>query len=172
MNNTTATVHEITVVNGKIYWPKKLSNGKYNLPNGTYRLVDIPEETKPEVVGENFDSAFKLVEASKLSLDDEFMSYEPQTKGEKKLKKLLQVAIDRGLPDFYAPEYAPSFSRSGKIRYAPNEKPAVDKGMDYWKRVAKEFNPDRLSQSGTRLYYAAFLGVLIKRLIAEKNYRF
>ena len=42
--------------------------------------------------------------------------------------------------------------------------------MDYWKRVAKEFNPDRLSQSGTRLYYAAFLGVLIKRLIAEKNY--
>lgn len=108
---------------------------------------------------------FVLVEASKLSLDDEFMSHKPTTKGEKKLKKLLTEAIKKGLKDFYRPVLDPSFNDDGGICYVQGNEPALGKSYNWWKKVAEEFMPERGSRLGAKTEYVAFLGVLLKNLV-------
>ena len=49
------------------------------------------------------DEMFVLIEASKLSRDDEFMQYKPKFDSEKELKDLLEVVIKKGIPDFWRP---------------------------------------------------------------------
>ena len=112
--------------------------------------------------------AFVLVEASKLSLDDEFMKYRPMKKLVKMVKKELAYLIRKGLKDFYVPKYSPSFNESGDgICFEPAKKPAVCKSYEWWGDIAKDFAPHRGSRLGTRSEYIAFCGVLIKSLVAE-----
>ena len=112
--------------------------------------------------------AFVLVEASKLSLKDEFMKYEPKTEREEKFKKELTEAIKKGVKDFWRPKYDPSFNEEGtRICFVAGKKPAVGKSYNWWNKVAKAFCPERNSRLGTKSEYVAFLGVLIKRLVAN-----
>ena len=111
------------------------------------------------------DDTFVLVEASKLSLKDEFMKHKPKTDAERKFKELLTKAIQTGIKDFYRPRMDPSFSEDGGICYKAGLKPAVGKSYNWWNKVAVEFYPERHSRLGTRLEYVAFLGVLIKKLV-------
>ena len=105
-----------------------------------------------------------LVEASKLSLDDEFMKYKPQTNHEKAFKKLISEAIKSGLKDFYRPVLDPSFNDDMTgICYEFGKKPAVGKSYNWWVNTAKEFMQN--SRLGTRYEYVAFLGLLIKKLV-------
>lgn len=113
------------------------------------------------------DDIFALVEASKLSLDDEFMFHEPKTKEEKELKKLLTEAIKKGLKDFYRPIMDPSFNGKGGICYVKGRKPAVGESYDWWKETALKFLPERNSRLGTETEYIAFLGVLLKKLVSS-----
>lgn len=126
-----------------------------------------------------------LIEASKLSLDDEFMKYRPKTDEEKAFKKLLSEVIKSGVKDFYRPVLDPSFNseaiRSGlmdfyrtdldqlfnddnsSICYEFGRRPAVGKTYRWWEEKAREFNSN--SRVGTRYEYTAFLGILIKKLV-------
>lgn len=114
------------------------------------------------------DGAFKLIEASKLSLNDEFMKYRPQTDAEEEFKELVTIAIMRRVKDFWCPIYAPSFDEENtKICYEAGKKPAVGKSCKWWKKAAIEFNPERNSRLGTKYEYVAYLAVLIKNLIAS-----
>ena len=62
----------------------------------------------------------------------------------------------------------PSFTKTGEnICYEKGRGPAVGKSYNWWKKVAEEYCPERNSRLGTRLEYAAFLGVLIKNLVAD-----
>ena len=109
---------------------------------------------------------FVLVEASELSLSDEFMKYEPETRGEMEFKKQLTEAIKKGVKDFWRPKYDPSFNEEGNgICYVEGMKPAVGKSYNWWNKVAKAFYPERHSRLGTKSEYVAFLGVLIKKLV-------
>ena len=115
-----------------------------------------------------FDKMFPIVEASKLSLDDEFLKYEPETYQQKWLKEILTAEIKDGLKDFRRPAMDPSF-KNGKIVYEAGLMPVTGKSCYWWYENAKKFMPERNSRLGTKTQYVAFLGVLIKYLI-NKGY--
>ena len=104
------------------------------------------------------------IEASKLSLNDEIMKYNPTTDEEKAFKELLSEAIKSELKDFYRPVLDPSFNdyMTG-ICYEFGNKPAVGKSYYWWENTAKEFMKNL--RLGTRYEYVAFLGLLIKKLV-------
>ena len=106
-----------------------------------------------------------LVEASKLSLSDDFMLYEPKTKQEKEFKDTLTKVITNGIKDFYRPTMDPSFAdkEKSKIHYKFECLPALSKPYYWWIEIAK----DSKCSIGTKSQYVAFLGVLIKMLVSE-----
>lgn len=107
---------------------------------------------------------FVLIEASKLSLQDDFMDYEPKNRREAEVKNVLTEAIKSGeLEDFYRPKYDPSFDRN--LQFVPGKKPAIGLSFSEWLRIAEEFWPERKSRIGTKWEYYAFLGVLIKKMV-------
>lgn len=119
---------------------------------------------------ENITDEWVLVEAEKLSCTDEFMQYEPRNWRQEQTKSLIEEAILSGVKNFYKPKYDPSISSDGKdIVFKPGKIPAVGKNFKWWNKMAKKYSPERKSRLGTRLEYGAFLGVLIKMLIAEGN---
>lgn len=132
------------------------------LEDGTYKIL--------QSVAAVSEKDFILIEAEKLSLDDEFMQYDPETYAEKTLKDLIHQAILRKTKNFYCPKYAPTFTKSFEsVCYAPGKVPAMGKNYKWWLEVAKKYNPKCNSRLGTRLEYGALLGVFIKKLIAEGN---
>ena len=111
------------------------------------------------------DSAFVLVEASKLSLDDKFMKYYPETNNQRLLMRRLVDIINRGISDFYRPLYDPSFSDNDScgIQFVTGQKPAMGKDYDWWKKAAESFCEN--SRLGNVEEYSAFAGVIIKKLV-------
>ena len=148
----TSTEMEIKVSNGRTTSVELLRDGTCK------HTVEMSTE------GANENDVFVLCEASKLSLDDEFMKHTPCSGNESKLKRLLKEAIKSGLKDFYRPVYDPSFDKDGNICYVADAKPAVEKSYNWWKETAKRFCPERGSRLGTEKEYIAFLGILIKKL--------
>jgi len=110
---------------------------------------------------------FKLVEASKLSINDEFLQYEPNTRSEQRLKRILQELIQSGLKDFHYAQYPPTFNehKTG-ILFKKDGKPVDGQTLAWWNRVARNFLPEHGSRLGTKNEYVAFLGTLIKELVA------
>ena len=111
------------------------------------------------------DDVFVLCKASKLSLNDKFMKYEPRTKNEKEFKELLEKAIKNGVRDFYRPKFDPSIDEQGKIFYGKGNTPVVGKTYAWWKEKADNFWPKRKSRIGRHDEYIAFLGTVIKKLL-------
>lgn len=141
----------------------KVSNGRITsedvLRDDTCKItVEVNTE------GANADDVFVLCEASKLSLDDEFMKHTPCSDEERTFKKLLEEVIKSGLKDFYRPVCDPSLDKAENICYVSDAKPAVGKSYNWWKENAKQFCPERGSRLGTKKEYIAFLGILIKKL--------
>ena len=113
------------------------------------------------------EEMFVLVEASKLSLDDEFMRHVPKTPEECKLKTQLETVIERGIANFYRPRMDPAFDGTYNIFFNSGLKPAVGRNGYWWLTNAKKYAPERKSRLGTNSEYIAFLGVLIKMLIVS-----
>ena len=163
------TEFEIKVSSGRI------TNVNAILENGICKLtIETVAQNEPvaavvaqeKTAVENPQDAFVFVEASKLSLDDEFMKYEPKTEREEKFKKQLAEAIKKGVKDFWRPRYDPSFNEDGTgICYVEGKRPAVGKSYNWWNMAAKAFCPEWQSHLGTKSEYEAFLGVLIKKLV-------
>lgn len=130
------------------------------MPDGTCKL-----EIEVEMATQEHDNDCVLVEASKLSVSDNFMRYKPKTGLEKRFKATLIEVIKNGIEDFYRPVMDPSFSdkEKTKIHYMEGEQPAVGKSYNWWKETVK----DSKWCIGTKAQYVAFLGVLIKQLIAK-----
>ena len=115
---------------------------------------------------------FKLVEASKLRVNDDFMLLEPKTKKGKLLKTQIQKAIESGLNDFLKPVYDPSFvnfdpdyKKDDNLTFEPKKEPILRRTFEWWEEVAKSVG----GHIATRTEYNAFLGVLIKALFEKKN---
>lgn len=100
--------------------------------------------------------------------DVEEMSGYIQTKKILQAKALITEAIKYGVRNFYKSKNDSSFIPSDKkIYFAKGQMPAVAKPYEWWSRIAKNYAPEHNSRIGTRLEYGAFLGVLIKSLVAE-----
>lgn len=136
------------------------------MPDGSCKLKFEVEMSTQEQNNENANDDCILVEASKLSLKDVFMSHKPKTEAEKKFKAILTEVIKTGIEDFYRPAMDPSFAdeEKTKIHYMADEKPAVGKSYKWWKETVK----DSKWCLGTKAQYVAFLGVLIKMLVAKR----
>lgn len=116
----------------------------------------------------NENENFILVDAENLSFRDEFMQWTPQTQEQSDTKNLIFKAIRSNTKNFYIPHCSPSYTDDKKgICFVSDKTPAIGRSYNWWEKVAKEYQPDRNSRLGTRLEYAAFLGVLIKRLVEE-----
>lgn len=112
------------------------------------------------------NSMFVLIDASKLSLKDEFMCYCPRIPQCEDIKRLITRAINKGIKDYYKPLVDPSVDENGKIYFKAGNKPALGHySYNWWEKKAKEFCPDCGSRLGTKLEYVAFLGVFIKSLV-------
>ena len=117
------------------------------------------------------ENIFIKIEASKLSLTDEFMMYEPRTVRQAEFKTSLAFGIIKGYKDFWVSKIAPSFNSSKTgICYVTGRKPAVGKSYKWWKQVAQNFWPERKSRLGKEYEYYAFLAILIKKLIKEAGW--
>ena len=114
------------------------------------------------------DDVFVLIEASKLSLDDAFLQYEPKTFIARRLKRFIRELIEHGdVEDFVRPKYDPSFTEDGTgICFVPGAIPATGKDCIWWKEAAANFMPKHNSRLGTKYEYIAFYGVLIKEMVA------
>ena len=128
----------------------------------------ILEETKG--TKEWLNKYFPVVQASTLSLDDEIIQHEPETKNQKDFKERLIKAIKSGLQDFRAPIMDPSLDKYGNIRYKAGKKPAVGKSAAWWEIKVKEFLPEKESRLGLTKERIAFLALLMKELVAEWGY--
>ena len=159
---------EIKISGGRITNAKVLDDGICKLTIETMAQKEPTTEVvvQEKTFGENPQDAFVLVEASKLSLDDMFMKYEPKTRSEMKFKEQLTEAIKKGVKDFWRPKYDPSFNEEKNgICYVEGVKPAVGKSYNWWHKAATAYCPERHSRLGTKSEYVAFLGVLIKKLV-------
>ena len=127
--------------------------------------VKLDTATADDTACNQREGIFKLVPASKLSLEDDFLKYQPKTKREREFKNLVEIAIKSGLKDFWRPVCDPSFDDNGCICYEHGKKPAMGNGYHWWAKTAKEFKPEQGSRLGTKSEYIAFLAVLIKELV-------
>ena len=142
----------------------RISNANATImPDGTCKFeLEVEMATqKHEIVNDECI----LVEASKLSLNDDFMSYYPLTKKEKKFKAILTEVIKSGIEDFYRPVMDPSFADEAKtkIHYKAGDLPSKGKSYNWWEETVK----DSKWCLGTKAQHVAFLGVLIKMLVAK-----
>lgn len=113
---------------------------------------------------------FPVIEASKLSLDDEFLKHRPKTESQRKFKKALREAIKTGLYDFRKSKMDPSEDEYGKICFKIRQKPALNHSCEWWYETALGINPAKNSRLGSEKEYIAFLGVIIKELVEKFNY--
>ena len=151
---------------GEIIEIKKLADGTFEV---TQKVV-VEEKAateKANSIPKNVHSGIKtiLIEADSLSVNDIFLQYEPKTECERKTIRLILQAIEKKVKNFERPICDPSFTddRKTDICFVPGKMPAVGKSHNWWKAIARNLK----LKLGTRLQYAAFLGVLIKKLIEE-----
>lgn len=125
----------------------------------TFPKIDVSQKEK-------FYDTFILVEAEKLSLKDDFLSWEPKTSLQTKVKNSIIEAIKSGVKNFLRPKYDPSLADDGySIRFISGEKPNINMTYTWWVDAAKRYYPLRNSRLGTKNEYYAFIGVLMKKLM-------
>lgn len=170
---------EIKISNGRIISSEIMPDGslKVTIEPQTQAIThEKKQSTKKKRVEKDkkivIPKNFLLVEASKLSLDDKFMKYEPYFthEKEKKFKALLSQVIKNGVKDFYRPIYDPSPDEKDDICFEPGAKAIFMKNYNWWEDIARKYEPKLKSRLGTKSEYIAFLGVLIKRLVEIDGY--
>ena len=159
MNEKTTAEFEIKVSGGRIIEANVMPNGRCVL------TVELASATVENTVCHQREGIFKLVPASQLSLNDNFMNHIPKTKREKKFMEKVKKVIRAGMHDFWCPVCDPSLDNKGRICYEPGNRPAVGKSYNWWAKTAKEFKPEQGSRLGTETERIAFLAVLIKELV-------
>jgi len=159
-------VFETKLPAGEIVAITKLDDGTWVVKQKVAEEVVAEPKTKTVSKTMLSDDDIILIEAEGLSLNDQFMLYEPDTEKEKCTKDLIAEAIKAGVKNFYRPKCDPSFTDDG-ICFVAGKAPAVGKSYNWWFDTAKKYDPSRNSRLGTRLQYGAFLGVLIKKLVEE-----
>lgn len=130
----------------------------------TQEKDDVKVERKSHIPN---NGIWVKIEASKLSLNQEFMKYEPTHPKTKEFKELLVKAISNGeLRDFYRPICDPAFDADKeKFDYVLDKPVAVGRSFNWCKEAASKFMPECNSRLGTKTEYVAFMAMLIKLLV-------
>ncbi|MGN1270760.1 MAG: hypothetical protein ACI4UX_02050 [Clostridia bacterium] len=118
------------------------------------------------IIPKKLDRSFPIVKASELSLDDDFLDYNPESISQKVFKEGIEGAIKDGVKDFRKPVIDPSIDEKGRIFFKMGSQPAIGKSAIWWEKNAKKYMPQKNSRLGTLNEYYAFLAILIKELIS------
>ena len=119
----------------------------------------------------NFDDVFPIVEASKLSENDDFLKYDPETIRQATVKQhIIEGIRTGGIPDFRHPFVDPSVNEEAALVFEKGNLPTTGHTFKWWKTKVESFMPSKNSRIGTQREYYAFLGVLIKYLIEKERY--
>lgn len=102
---------------------------------------------------------FPVVPASQLSLNDDFLNYEPESYEQQILKDGIEGAIKDGVKDFRRPIIDPSINEKGEIFFEFGNKPAVGKSILWWEKAAKKYKPSKHSRLGTLNELLCFFGI-------------
>ena len=131
--------------------------------------TEAVQEQQPAVMNtENFDEVFPIIDPSEL-VGYKLLKHKPETRRQEKLLGDIRKGIKLKLSAFRAPCMDPS-EEDGEIVFKPGNRPAVGHSSVWWDETWKKFMPSKNSRSGTDLHWAAFLGMLMKYLIDERNY--
>lgn len=116
-----------------------------------------------------FEEKFPIVRASKLSMEDSFMQFKPNSEEQTLLWESLEFQICSRIEDFRKPAIDPSLDEEGNIVFCPEMDPAVNIKPEQWAQKAREFMLDKNSRIGTNGQYNAWLGTILKYLVEERN---
>ena len=136
------------------------------MPDGSCVLT-LEYATTEDTTCHHQEGIFKMVPASKLSLNDDFLKYSPKTPAEKAFMEAVKNVIKAGVQDFYRPTLDPSFDGDGRICYQAGMKPAVGKSYNWWYEHSKKYCSERKSRLGTKSEYIAYLAVFNNELVAS-----
>ncbi len=127
------------------------------VPDGTYILY------KPRTVPKKL---LKLIPASAIKEDDDFLQYTPQNIEEKNFLKTLITAIQNNPQNFYVPICDPSLDMDQKgFYYELGKRPATGKTIEWWEEKIQEYGYN--AHIGTTYERHLFLGWLIKLMITQ-----
>ncbi len=117
------------------------------------------------------EKIFPVVQIEQISLNDEFLQYESDSKVINRVKNNIITAKKIGMKNFRKAAIDPSFGKNRRtIIYCVGRKPAVKKSPIWWDKVACKFMPEKNSRLMSLLERDVFLGVLVKELIEEEGY--
>ncbi len=117
-----------------------------------------------------FEKLFPIIPIEEISLQEDFMKYEPENSTEKRIKESIKEAKEMEMKNFRKPCMDPSFAADGEtIIYCAGEKPAVGKSEFWWEENAKKFMPEKNSRIINDLEKDVSLGVLIRCLVKENH---
>ena len=141
------------------------------------KYYTIPEleckKGQPQPGSKEFEKMFPIVDIEGISLEDEFMQYEPQTDNEKRVKASIIEAKKNGMRNFRIPSMDPSFDDDEEtIIYCTGRKPAVGKSPIWWYKNAPKFMPSKNSRLKDDRQADIVLGVMrIKQLVEKEGYK-
>lgn len=141
------------------------------------KYYTIPEleskKVQPQPGSKEFEEMFPIVDIENVSLEDEFMQYEPQTTNEKRVKASIIKAKEIGMKNFRIPAMDPSLDDDGEtIIYCAGRKPAVGKSPIWWYENAPKFMPSKNSRLKDDLQADVVLGVMrVKQLVEKEGYK-
>jgi len=116
-----------------------------------------------------FNYFFPRVKVRELSLEDEFLKYEPETIKQLHLRINILYAMLADIPDFRAQRFELLVDDRGKIFYDPNGITEA-KTPYWWIRQAGNILASKESRIGTNLQRYAFYGVVLKELTEKQGY--
>ena len=144
----------------------------YTVPESESKTVPESESKKVQLQAgsKEFEEMFPIVDIENVSLQDSFMSYEPENNLEKRVKSNIIRAKELGMKNFRKPCMDPSFADDGEtIIYCAGEKPAVGLDAFWWNKNAPKFMPEKNSRQIDDLEKDVFLGIIIKYLVYEEE---
>lgn len=129
-------------------------------------------ESQLQAGSKEFEEMFPIVDIENVSLQDSFMSYEPENNLEKRVKSNIIRAKELGMKNFRKPCMDPSFADDGEtIIYCAGEKPAVGRPAVWWNENAPKFMPEKNSRQIDDLEKDVSLGIIIKYFVEEEKYK-
>ena len=109
---------------------------------------------------------FKLIDVSEISLEDEFLQYEPfYNKAREFKKEMIEALKNYPKKKLYVSIYDPAENKDGTgIVFKKGMKPAVGHSFEWHKKAAEEYMPAYKSRLCTKSEYILFLAYLMKKM--------
>lgn len=120
-----------------------------------------------------FERLFPLVEVERISLNDGFMKYNPNTPNQERVKSDIIAAKNSQMKNFRRAGINPYLNKDGKtITFDSKdaERTIAGKTPEWWDKAARKFMPQKRSRLGSVWEYDVFLGTVIKMLVEKENY--